>query len=160
MSYEENGRIVHQKGQNGGAFVVVLDANGNVIGQTDLTTITNLLGNISGNPSSNTVLGRLKDITDRGSAPKFTTVTITQAATAADGSSFTAFPSVACEFIEIVNDTGTDIEYRRGATGNTMVIPTGQTRTIYGLSNANGIQVRRKDVANTQVTVRAEAFKL
>lgn len=160
MSYEEKGRIVHQQGKNGAAYVTVLDSNGNIIGQTDLTTITALLGNISGNPTSNTVLARLKDITDRLSAPKYTTVSITQVATNATGSTFNAFPSVSCEFMDIVNDTGTDLEYRRGGAGNTMVILAGQTRTIQGLSNANAISIRRKDVANTPVTVRAEAFKL
>lgn len=165
MSYDQNGRQVPQKGANGGAFVIIVDMDGNPVSigggsGTDLTPIINLVGNVSGNPTLNTVLGRLKDITDRLSAPKYTTVTITQASTNADGTTFTAFPSVACEILEVVNDTGTDIEYRRGATGNTMIIPTGQTRQIVGLSNANGIQVRRKDVATTPVVVRAEALKL
>lgn len=166
MSYQdESGRLVHQKGAAGGAFVVIVDTDGNPVAigggsGTDLTPVLNLIGNISGNPTLNTVLGRLKDITDRLSAPKYTTVTITQASTNADGTTFTAFPSVACEILEVVNDTGTDLEYRRGATGNTMIITAGQTRRIVGITNANGIQVRRKDTATTPVVVRAEAMKI
>lgn len=163
MSYDQNGRQVPQKGANGGAFVIIVDMDGNPVSMgagTDLTPILNLMGAVSGNPATNTVLARLKDITDRLSAPKYTTVTITQASTNADGTTFTPFPSVACEILEVVNDTGTDIEYRRGSTGNTMIITAGQTRKIVGITNANGIQVRRKDVATTPVVVRAEALKL
>lgn len=190
MSYQEtNGRVVHQKGQNGGAYVIMVDADGNPVeaggggSATDLTPITDrqgevtatpgvntilgrlkgladLFGTISANPAANTVLGRLKDIHMAVSAPKFATVTITNLTTAADGTTFTAFASLACEYLDVFNDTGTDLEYRRGATGLTMIIPVGQQRKIYGLTNANGVQFKRKDSAVTQVVVRAEAYKI
>lgn len=190
MSYQDSsGRQVPQKGANGAAFVIVVDQDGNPVsggsggGSTDITPITDrqgevvaspgvytmlgrlkslvdLFGTISANPAANTVLGRLKDITAAISAPKFTTVTITQLTTAADGTSFVAFGSLACEFLDVFNDTGTDLEYRRGAAGNTMIIPAGAQRQIHGLTNANGIQFKRKDGAATQVVVRAEAYKI
>lgn len=214
MSYQEtNGRVVHQKGANGGAYVIMVDMDGNPVeagggggAATDLTPITDrqgevsatpaantilgrlkalvdltgeaiaapgvntvlgrlkglsdLFGTISTNPTANTVLGRLKDIHSAVSAPKFTTVTITNLTTAADGTTFTAFASLACEYLDVFNDTGTDLEYRRGTTGLTMIIPVGQQRKIYGLTNANGIQFKRKDSAVTQVIVRAEAYKI
>lgn len=189
MSYQEtNGRVVHQKGRNGGAYVIVVDVDGNPVeagdgAATDIRPITDrqgdvvaspgiytmlgrlksladLFGTISANPTANTVLGRLKDIHMAVSAPKFTTVTITNLTTAADGTTFTAFASLACEYLDVFNDTGTDLEYRRGTTGLTMIIPAGEQRKIYGLTNANGIQFKRKDSAVTQVIVRAEAYKI
>lgn len=191
MSYQEtNGRVVHQKGANGGAYVIVVDVDGNPVeagggggAATDITPITDrqgevvaspgiytmlgrlkgladLFGTISANPTANTVLGRLKDIHMAVSAPKFTTVTITNLTTAADGTTFTAFASLACEYLDVFNDTGTDLEYRRGTAGLTMIIPAGEQRKIYGLTNANGVQFKRKDSAVTQVIVRAEAYKI
>ena len=151
MSYKDNaGRIQDQKGANGGAFVIVVDVNGNPVA----------FGDASANPAANTILGRLKDITNAVSAPKYTTVTITNLTTAADGTSFTAFGSLACEILDVFNDTGTDLEYRRGSAGPTMIIPAGAQRRINGIINANGIQFKRKDNAVTQVIVRAEAYKI
>lgn len=190
MSYQDSGgRHVPQKGANGGAYVIVVDQDGNPVemggggSATDITPITDrqgevvaspgiytmlgrlkaladLFGTISTNPAANTVLGRLKDIHMAVSAPKFTTVTITNLTTAADGTSFVAFGSLACEFLDVFNDTGTDLEYRRGAAGLTMIIPAGAERRIYGITNANQIQFKRKDSAVEQVVVRAEAYKI
>jgi len=187
---DNSGRHVPQKGANGAAFVMIVDQNGNPVpsgggggGSTDITPIierqgevvaspgiytmlgrlkslVDLFGTISANPAANTVLGRLKDITAAISAPKFTTVTITNLNTAADGTSFTAFASLACEFLDVMNDTGTDLEYRRGAAGNTMIIPAGAQRQIHGLTNANQVQFKRKDSGTASVVVRAEAYKI
>ncbi len=167
MSYQDDrGRMKPQKGANGGAFVIVVDMDGNPVaigggGSTvDLTPLVSRTGDVQTNPVANTVLGRLKDITQAIYAPKYTTVTITNLTTAADGTSFVAFGSLACEILEVVNDTGTDLEYRRGGGGLTMIIPTGQTRQIRGITNANAISFKRKDSATAQVTVRAEALKI
>lgn len=190
MSYQETGgRVVHQKGQNGGAFVILVDENGNptsaggggsgtdltplvsrtgdVVASPDANTIlgrlkglADLFGAISANPAANTVLARLKDIASAVSAPKFTTVTITNLTTATDGTTFTAFASLACEYLDVFNDTGTDLEYRRGGAGLTMIIPAGAQRKIYGITNANAVQFKRKDSAVDQVVVRAEAYKI
>ena len=163
MSYKDSkGRVVEQAGVNGGAFVIMVDTNGNPVApaSTDLTPLTTRYGDVSTNPVANTVLGRLKDITNAIYAPKYTTVTITNVTTSTTGTAFTAFASLACEILEVVNDTGTDLEYRRGGTGLSMIIPTGQTRQILGITNANQISFKRKDSANTQVIVRAEAFKI
>ena len=186
---DSSGRQVPQKGANGAAYVIVVDQDGNPVsggsggGSTDITpitdrqgdvvaspgiytmlgrlkTLTDLFGAISANPAANTVLGRLKDITSALSAPKFTTVTITNLTTAADGTSFVAFGSLACEFLDVFNDTDTALEYRRGTTGLTMIIPPGAERRIYGITNANQIQFKRKDSTTAQVVVRAEAYKI
>jgi hypothetical protein len=163
MSYQDDrGRIQPQQGKNGGAYVIVVDESGTPVaaGSTDLSPLVTRYGDVSTNPAANTVLGRLKDITQAIYAPKYTTVTITNLTTDAVGINWTAFGSLACEILEVVNDTGTDLEYRRGGAGLTMIIPAGQTRQIRGITNANTISFKRKDSSNTQVTVRAEALKI
>jgi hypothetical protein len=60
--------------------------------------------------------------------------------------------------MDITNNTGVIVEYRRGAAGVAMEIPTGVTRLIVGITNANQIDVRRTDTSNTQVIVKAELF--
>lgn len=163
MSYQDDrGRMQPQKGENGGAFVIIVDETGTPVaaGGTDLSPLVSRTGDVSANPAANTMLGRLKDITQAIYAPKYSTVTITNLTTDAVGTNFVAFGSLACEILEVVNDTGTDLEYRRGGAGSTMIITTGQTRQIRGITNANAISFKRKDSSNTQVTVRAEAFKI
>ena len=160
MSYKDSsGRVVEQAGANGGAFVIMVDTNGNPVAaaSTDLTPLTTRYGDVSTNPVANTVLGRLKDITNAIYAPKYTTVTITNLTTS---SAFTAFGSLACELLTVINDTGTDLEFRRNGAGSSMVILTGQTYQISGITNTNQISFKRKDSATTQVLVRAEAFKI
>lgn len=90
-----------------------------------------------------------------------TTVTIVSLQTAATGTSYTAFGSQACEQLDIVNTapSAVDLEVRRGATGNTIIVPGGSSRMFVGLSNASDLQVRRQDTSNTQITVTGEAIK-
>ena len=163
MSYKDSaGRVVEQSGANGGAFVIMVDTNGNPVAaaSTDLTPLTTRYGDVSANPVANTVLGRLKDITNAIYAPKYSMVTITNLMTSATGTAFTAFGFLACELLTVINDTGTDLEFRRNSAGLSMVILTGQTYQISGITNANQISFKRKDSVTTQVLVRAEAFKI
>lgn len=90
-----------------------------------------------------------------------TTVTIVSLQTNATGATFTAFASQACEQLDIVNTAvaAVDLEVRRGGSGNTIIVPAGSSRMFVGLSNASGLQVRRLDQSNTQVTFTAEAIK-
>lgn len=90
--------------------------------------------------------------------PELAIVGIVSVQTAAVGTDYAAFASTACTALDIVNNTGTAIEYRRGGAGETIEIPNGAARLILGITNANQIDVRRVDTSNTQVTVRAEAF--
>lgn len=92
------------------------------------------------------------------SVPQVTSGTILALTTNASGTPYTAFASQACTALDIVNNTGVTIEYRRGATGSAMQIPTGAARMIIGITNASQIDVRRTDVSNTTVTIQAEAF--
>lgn len=90
-----------------------------------------------------------------------TTVTIVSLQTSATGATFVAFASQACEQLDVVNThpTAVDLEVRRGGSGNTIIVPAGSSRMFVGLSNASGLQVRRLDQSNTQVTFTAEAIK-
>lgn len=86
------------------------------------------------------------------------TVTIVEVATAAIGANYTAFASTPCWQLEIVNNTGTALEYKRGAAGLALTILTGTIKKIKGITDANQISVRRVDQSVTPVTVEAEAF--
>lgn len=88
------------------------------------------------------------------------TVVIVSLQTNATGATYNAFASQACELLDIVNTqpTATDLEVRRGSSGNTIVVPAGSSRMFVGLSNASGLEVRRLDQSNTQITFTAEAI--
>jgi hypothetical protein len=92
--------------------------------------------------------------------PLMTTATIVSVTTAATGTNWTAFSSQACDALDIVNNSGTAVEYRRGGSGSSIPIPSGSARLVLGIENANEISVRRTDTSNTQVTLTAEAFSL
>lgn len=94
---------------------------------------------------------------ERVSLPFSGSVDILSVQTAADGTSFVAFASNDCRALDIVNTTGTTIEYRRNGAGTAMPIPDGSSRLVIGITNANQVSVRRKDLAVTQVTAHAEA---
>jgi hypothetical protein len=94
----------------------------------------------------------------QNSVPTAATGAILALTTNATGTTFTAFGASTCVALDIVNNTGTTIEYRRGATPAAMQIPTGTARLVVGITNANQIEVRRTDVSNVQVTLQAEAF--
>jgi hypothetical protein len=76
--------------------------------------------------------------------------------TNATGANWVAFPSNRCRRLTICNDTTTAIEFRQGTTPGVAITIEDKTQfVIEGLSNANQIEVRRKDVGATQVTVKA-----
>jgi hypothetical protein len=77
------------------------------------------------------------------------------AQTAATGTNWTAFAAQACAQLTIVNDSGTKIEVRQGGAGVAIPVRDGATYTLFGLTNANQIDVRRSDTSNTQVVVHA-----
>jgi hypothetical protein len=90
--------------------------------------------------------------------PTASSVVVMSAATNATGTGWTAFSSQACTALDIVNLTGVDIEYRRGAAGTAMRIGNGTARMVIGITNASQVDIRRVDQALTAVTVQAEAF--
>jgi hypothetical protein len=90
--------------------------------------------------------------------PRASTATITSVQTASNGTDWTAFGSASCSALNVANNTGTTLEYRRGGTGSTMPIFDGYSCIIVGIANANEISVRRVDNSTTQVTLAAEAL--
>jgi hypothetical protein len=99
-----------------------------------------------------------EDVESADTPPSYDTVSITSVQTAATGANYTAFGAAACVGLDLVNNSGTAIEYRRGAAGTSFVIPDGASRFIEGITNASQIDVRRVDQSNTQVTLSAERF--
>lgn len=85
-------------------------------------------------------------------------VAILTVQTTAAGTTWATFPARACNSLDIVNNSGAAIEYRRNGAGNSIVIPDGSSRLLIGITNANQIQVKRLDNSVTQVTVTAEAI--
>lgn len=93
------------------------------------------------------------------SLPEESSVTILSVNTASNGTTWTAFGDTPCTRLDIVNNTGAMISYRRNGTGPTIELPDGASRLVLGITNANQIQVRRADSVATQVAVKAEAFR-
>ena len=75
--------------------------------------------------------------------------------TAAAGAEFVPCPTQACRQLTLANDTGTKLEVRQGGSGATFPLEDKAIITLYGLSNADQIEVRRADVSNTRVTLKA-----
>ena len=83
---------------------------------------------------------------------------ITFVETSATGADFVAFDNVACDSLDVTNNTGVDIEYLRNSSGSAMPIIDKQSRLIVGISNTNEISFRRIDQIGTSVTIYAEAI--
>lgn len=75
----------------------------------------------------------------------------TASTSATAGATPTAFGTQACTSLDIVNDSSVTIEYLR--TGETVYIPiqAGSARVVEGITNANQIRIRRKDLVATAV---------
>lgn len=101
---------------------------------------------------------RASPVPVRSSVPAATSAVILALQTSVNGTDWTAFQSQACVALDIVNNTGTTVEYRRGAAGTAMQIPADGARMVIAITNANQIEVRRTDVSTTRVTLQAEAF--
>jgi hypothetical protein len=114
-------------------------------------------GGGSGSGLTNSEL-RASAISVKSSIPVVTSVTILSLQTNATGTSWVTFGSQTCNALDIVNNTGTTLDYRRGGAGNSISIPSGSSRMVIGITNANSIDIRRNDTSNTQVTVTAEAI--
>lgn len=103
---------------------------------------------------------RASPVPVRSSVPTAISAVIMPLQTAATGTNWVAFTSQACVALDIANNSGVTIEYRRGAAGTAMQIPAYSSRMVVGITNANQIDVRRTDTSNTQITIQAEAFTL
>lgn len=94
------------------------------------------------------------------SGAKLSSAVIGTVTTAASGATWTTLGSQACDQVLVFNNSGTDIEVRRNAAGTAFPVMDGGGYVFRGVTNANQLQVRRLDQANTQVTVNYEAQTL
>jgi uncharacterized coiled-coil protein SlyX len=76
-------------------------------------------------------------------------------ATNVDGTTYEAFASQACKQLTISNQSGVAIEFQQGGSGVAFPIPNGIMLTIFGITNANQIAIRRTDTSATPVTIPA-----
>lgn len=78
--------------------------------------------------------------------------------TAVAGTNFVPLTTGACTEVMLLNlePSAVDIEVRRGATGDTVLLPFGTSMLLEAITNSFDIQVRRADTQNTQVLVRFE----
>lgn len=84
--------------------------------------------------------------------------TITTLQTSATGSNWVTFPAAACSEMDLMNNTGVTLEYRRGGAGAGFPILNQQARLIVALADASEISIRRVDLSNAQVVANAELF--
>lgn len=73
--------------------------------------------------------------------------------TNATGTTYNALSAQACKQLTIMNNTGTAIGVRVGASGAEVPVFDQSYFTFYGLTDASNLQVRRVDTSNTQVAV-------
>lgn len=73
--------------------------------------------------------------------------------TNADGVSYTAFVTQACDQLSVINGTGVALDIRQGGIAPSLILPIGGSYTFYGISDAAQLSVRRNDVAVTPVTL-------
>lgn len=72
--------------------------------------------------------------------------------TSAAGSGWATLPDVVCDKVLLVNNTGADLEVRRGGAGVAAPVLDSSGLEFESLANANELQVRRVDQSTTQVT--------
>lgn len=73
--------------------------------------------------------------------------------TNATGATFNALPNHTAKTCTVINTTGTAIDVQYGS-GEFVTLPDQSGNTFRGLTNTNGLKVRRTDLSGTQVNVR------
>ena len=72
--------------------------------------------------------------------------------TSASGATWVTLGAAACDLVTLINNTGTDLEVRRGGAGVGIPVLDGNAWPFRGLTDASNLSVRRLDQSNTQVT--------
>lgn len=72
--------------------------------------------------------------------------------TSATGSGWTALPDLACDAVLLLNNTGADLEVRRGGAGVAVPVLDSSGLEFESIANANELQVRRLDQSTSLVT--------
>lgn len=125
---------------------------------SQLTLMSNKLPASLGTKTAATSLSTTPASDANVSRETYGAVTIFSISSPAVGTNWSTFAASVCSSLDIVNNTGVDIEYRRNGAGSSMVIRDGYSRLVQGITNTNNVQVRRVDQSNTVVTLTAEAF--
>lgn len=127
---------------------------------TGNATLTSLDGKIPAKgPAVSTASTPVVPATDANIAREtYSSVAILKASTLASGTGYQAFTSQACTALDVYNGSTVEVEYQRNGAGNAMGIPAGGSRYVQGITNANQIAIRRRDLNAVPVTVDAEAF--
>ena len=106
-----------------------------------------VLGSANGLPiASNTSLF----VTPRMSNGGFISIT-----TSNTGTPYVPFANQVCSQLTISNDSGNPIDIQQGGAGIAFKVIPLTYMTLYGLSDANTISIRRTDTSNTQLTITA-----
>lgn len=92
------------------------------------------------------------------SLPQLAGATILSCATAVNGANWTAFEPHACRQMSVVNNSGADLEFRRGGAGLALPILNRMAYLILGITDANQISIRRIDQSDEQAVLAAEAL--
>jgi hypothetical protein len=71
------------------------------------------------------------------------------------GTDFAPFDDMPCSQLTIVNESGFDVTWRQDGAGAAIPLRDGASFTVFGLTNANQISVRRVDQDPAQVPVMA-----
>jgi hypothetical protein len=80
------------------------------------------------------------------------------AESAAVGTDWTAFEDLQTRGVDLLNATGTDLEFRRaGDPSAVMQLPDGLGFNFRVVANLSELEFRRVDVSNTQVTIYGDA---
>lgn len=125
---------------------------------TSNATLTAIAGFVDGieavTAATNALLGGTLNV-----APQLASGGNLSVTTNTTGTTYNPIAGQACKQVTIINDTGTKLQVRQGATGDTVTIFDQAAFTFFGITNANQLQVRRKDTSNTAVTadIRWEA---
>lgn len=72
--------------------------------------------------------------------------------TSATGANWVTLPTLACDSVVLINNTGADLEVRRGGAGVAVPVLDSCGLEFESLTNANELSIRRVDQSNTQVT--------
>lgn len=74
---------------------------------------------------------------------------------ASGGDNWVQLPNIACDWLQVTNDTGVDLEFRYLNTTEAFPIIAGSSQAVPGVNSAAQIEWRRKDMLTDQVKVKA-----
>lgn len=128
----------------------IRDAAGNLVTVATTDDLIEMVATEAGQQAIAAALGDTLIV-----APQLASGGNLQVQTNSTGANAVPFGDQACKQLTIINDTGTTIVARQGGAGVAIPIFDQSSFSFFGLSNANQIDVRRKDSSNTPVTVQA-----